>query len=107
MELQGFTDLKSENQIHFRVLIRILEISPFSIILVFISADLSTLSWIMPKASRDIREKSCPIIFLGSTEVLDRQGSISNVIWVLSYDTFCQLNQLFSNSEAAMLSKRG
>ena len=51
LELLGFTDLKSENQIHLRVLIRILEISPFSIILVFISADLSTLSWIMPKAS--------------------------------------------------------
>ena len=30
--------------------------------------------------------------------------SISNVIWVLSSDTICQLNQLFSNSEVAMLS---
>ena len=29
--------------------------------------------------------------------------SISNVIWILSSDTVCQLNQLFSNSEAAML----
>jgi len=28
---------------------------------------------------------------------------ISNDIWILSSDTFCQLNQLFSNSEAAML----
>ena len=32
--------------------------------------------------------------------------SISNDIWILSSDTFCQLNQLFSNSEAAMLSKK-
>ena len=31
--------------------------------------------------------------------------SISNVIWILSSDTICQLNQLFSNSEAAMLSR--
>ena len=31
--------------------------------------------------------------------------SISNVIWFLSSDTICQLNQLFSNSEVAMLSK--
>ena len=31
--------------------------------------------------------------------------SISNDIWILSSDTICQLNQLFSNSEAAMLSK--
>ena len=30
--------------------------------------------------------------------------SISNVIWILSFDTICQLNQLFSNSEAAILS---
>ena len=29
--------------------------------------------------------------------------SISNVIWILSSDNICQLNQLFSNSEAAML----
>ena len=31
---------------------------------------------------------------------------ISNVIWVLSSDTICQLNQLFSNSEVAMLSNQ-
>ena len=30
--------------------------------------------------------------------------SISNVIWILSSDTIFELNQLFSNSEAAMLS---
>ena len=30
--------------------------------------------------------------------------SISNDIWVLPSDTICQLNQLFSNSEVAMLS---
>ena len=30
--------------------------------------------------------------------------SISNVIWILSSATICQLNQIFSNSEAAMLS---
>ena len=30
--------------------------------------------------------------------------SISNVIWILSSGTICQLNQIFSNSEAAMLS---
>ena len=33
--------------------------------------------------------------------------SISNVIGILSSDTTCQLKQLFSNSEGAMLSKRG
>ena len=27
----------------------------------------------------------------------------SNDIWILSSDTICQLNQLFSNSEAKML----
>ena len=33
-----------------------------------------------------------------------RQGtSISNVIWILSSDNICQLNHLFSNSEAALL----
>ena len=32
--------------------------------------------------------------------------SISNDIWILSSDTICQLNQSFSNSEAAMLSIR-
>ena len=30
--------------------------------------------------------------------------SISNDIGILSSDTICQLNQIFSNSEAAMLS---
>jgi len=30
--------------------------------------------------------------------------SISNDIWILSSDTICQINQLFSKSEAAMLS---
>ena len=30
--------------------------------------------------------------------------SISNVIWILSSDTICQLNQFITNSEAAMLS---
>ena len=30
--------------------------------------------------------------------------SISNIIWTLSSDTICQPNQLFSNSEVAMLS---
>ena len=33
--------------------------------------------------------------------------SISIVIWILSSDTICQLNHLFSNSEAAMLSSLG
>ena len=35
--------------------------------------------------------------------------SISNFIWILSSDTItiCQLNQIFSNSEAAMLSNTG
>ena len=31
--------------------------------------------------------------------------SINNVFWILSSDTICQLDQLFSNIEAAMLSK--
>ena len=30
--------------------------------------------------------------------------SISNIIWILSSDTICHLDQLFSNSEAALLS---
>ena len=30
--------------------------------------------------------------------------SISNIIWILSSGTICQLNQIFSNSVAAMLS---
>ena len=29
--------------------------------------------------------------------------SISILIWILSSDTICQLNQILSNSEAAML----
>ena len=33
--------------------------------------------------------------------------SISNVIWILSSDTICQLNQLFPNSGATMLSMHG
>ena len=32
--------------------------------------------------------------------------SISNVIWILSFDTICQLNPIFSKSEAAMLSSQ-
>ena len=32
--------------------------------------------------------------------------SISNVIWILYFDTICQLNQLFSNIEVAMLSTK-
>ena len=31
-------------------------------------------------------------------------ASISNVIWIVSSDTICQLNQLISNSGAATLS---
>ena len=33
--------------------------------------------------------------------------SLSIVIWILSSDTICQLNQFNTNSEAAMLSTRG
>ena len=33
---------------------------------------------------------------------LDKAPRLSNDIWSLSSDTICQLNQLFSNSEAAM-----
>ena len=32
--------------------------------------------------------------------------SISDGIWILSSDTICQLNKLFSNSEATMLSTK-
>ena len=35
---------------------------------------------------------------------LDKAPRLSNDIWILSSDTICQLNQLFSNCEAAMLS---
>ena len=51
----------------------------------------------------------CFCLILGAEKELrvDKapRPSISNVIWILSSDTICQLNQLFSNSEAAMLSK--
>ena len=42
-----------------------------------------------------------------SPPVLDKAPrlSISIVIWILSSDTICQLNQFNTNSEAAMLSK--
>ena len=41
-----------------------------------------------------------------NTDWVDKapRPSISNVIWVLSSDNICQINQLFSNSEVAMLS---
>ena len=35
---------------------------------------------------------------------LDKAPRLNNDIWSLSSDTICQLNQLFSNGEAAMLS---
>ena len=35
---------------------------------------------------------------------VDKAPCLSNDIWILSSDTICQLNQLFSNCEAAMLS---
>ena len=42
-----------------------------------------------------------------STRGIDKapRSSIGNVIWVLLFDTVCQLSHLFSNSEPAMLSK--
>ena len=41
-----------------------------------------------------------------NTDWVDKapRPSISNVIWVLSSDNIYQINQLFSNSEVAMLS---
>ena len=45
---------------------------------------------------------------VGQPASLDKapRPSISNVYWISSSDTICQLSQLFSNSEAAMLSTR-
>ena len=43
---------------------------------------------------------------VGQLASLDKapRPSISNVYWISSSDTICQLSQLFSNSEGAMLS---
>ena len=47
----------------------------------------------------------CAITLCVSWFCLDKAPrlSISIVIWILSSDTFCQLNQFHTNSEAAML----
>ena len=46
------------------------------------------------------------LIIVQLIDMLDKAPrlSISNIIWILSSDTICQLNQLFWNSEAEMLS---
>ena len=67
--------------------------------------------WIAMK----MRVSSCiPLLQIDQRYVAEAGGgrpghlrSVSNVIWILSSDTICQLNQLFLNSEAAMLSRRG
>ena len=43
---------------------------------------------------------------IGYDTIVDKAPrlSISIVIWILSSDTICQLNQFNTNSEAAMLS---
>ena len=67
------------------------------------------ISWRMEAQERKINLKrflTANFKFIKNTDWVDkaRRPSISNVIWVLSSDTICQLNQLFSNSELAMLS---
>ena len=66
--------------------------------------------WIAMK----MRVSSCiPLLQIDQRYVAEAGGgrpghlrSVSNVIWILSSDTICQLNQLFLNSEMAMLSKQ-
>ena len=41
---------------------------------------------------------------MGTPEDKAPRPCVSNLIWVLSSDPICQFNQLFLNSEAAMLS---
>ena len=48
----------------------------------------------------------CSYLLLISTIDKAPRLSISIVIWILSSDTICQLNQFNTNSEAAMLSKK-
>ena len=67
------------------------------------------ISWGMEAQERKINLKRFLTLnfkFTKNTDWVDKapRPSISNVIWVLSSDTICQLNQLFSNSEVAMLS---
>ena len=51
----------------------------------------------------------CAITLCVSWFCLDKAPrlSISIVIWILSSDTICQLNQFHTNSEAVMLSTTG
>ena len=44
------------------------------------------------------------VMVMGTPEDKAPRPCISNLIWVLSSDPICQFNQLFLNSEAAMLS---
>ena len=66
--------------------------------------------WQNPR-TQNAQRLGCLCLILGAEKELrvdkvkDPRPSISKVIWILSSDTNCQLNQLFSNSEAAMLSK--
>ena len=67
------------------------------------------ISWRMEAQERKINLKRFLTLnfkFTKNTDWVDKapRPNISNVIWVLSSDTICQLNQLFSNSEVAMLS---
>ena len=67
------------------------------------------ISWGMEAQERKINLKRFLTLnfkFTKNTDWVDKapRPSISNVIWVLSSDNTCQINQLFSNSEVAMLS---
>ena len=54
-----------------------------------------------------LKEEHSPTHFLGGLVDKAPRLSIRIVIWILSSDTFCQLNQSHTKSEAAMLSKDG
>ena len=74
--------------------------------LVFLMAHLMSLGWCLIFSSPAKLVDFVNIINFENAVHKALRPSISNVIWVLSSDTdtIFQLNQLFSNSEAAMLS---
>ena len=67
---------------------------------------LSCCVWNNTHVLRVSHQRSMIKFFISNNPPLDKapRPSISNAIWVLSSDTTSQLNQLFLNSDAAMLS---
>ena len=66
---------------------------------------LSCCVWNSTHVLRVTHQRSMIKFFIFYNPPLDKapRPSISNAIWILSSDTTSQLNQLFLNSEAAML----